>query len=730
MVVLVCLLMGFAHAPPALTQQDNFSALKKSHPIPFYSNKPYTQEIPEPFKLVAENTTFQLYFDNTSLAFKVADKRNGYVWHSNLDKKLEGDRLNRTWLAFASSGISIDYLDQKALSKRASITNTNVDIQAHLIENGIQAEVRFLDPSISLNVILQLEEQGVSIEVPFHSIKQENPDFKLGMLHVYPFLGATRGDSVPGYMFLPDGCGTIIRFQAETKANNMFYGRYYGKDLGMLTELPHDPSVNRPYLLSVPVIGMVHEEKQNAYIAVIETGAAYGEIHAHPAGITTNFNFLYNAFIYNESYFQATNRSGAGVTTLQPETNAFDIKIHYRFLSGNEADYVGMARSYQQYLVDKGMLTQKINPGSDIGIRLEFLGAEKEKVLFWNRTIPMTTVSQMKEILSQLEVKNPEIVYYGWQPLGATSVSPTKFTLDRKLGNTKQLQSLIDTVVAEGGAFYFYLDPQAAIKDERGYSPRHDLAMSITSLNLAGYNRGKVNFYFNIDVLHQRYQSISGDIFSQFNAGLALDNIGSTLYSDFKKGHFLNRQKAIARYQQILSEREGVLAFYSPNDYVFAYMNAYFDMPLSDSGYVYTLTPVPFLQIVLSGYVPYYGPALNFSSNLKEDLLRQVDYGVYPSFFVTLETTDKILLTNSNWIYSSSFRQWEEAIEYSYRWLNERLGPVKGQEIVAREMLQEGVTVTTYANGKQIIVNFNDEPYQAGGIWVDSLDAILRDQVP
>ncbi|MCB9136454.1 MAG: hypothetical protein H6636_13585 [Anaerolineales bacterium] len=691
---------------------------------------PPSQDIPDTYEMVGENDTFQLYANQANLSFKVVDKRNGYVWSSNLDEKVDGDRLNKTWTAFAQSGISINYLDQKATDERASISNTEPTIVFNPNGQGFDATVTFTDASITVGLSVNLEADGVRVEIPFASIKEENPEFRLGILHLYPFFGATRTDAIPGYMFIPDGPGSLIRFAAETKAKNMFYGRYYGNDLGMTTYLPWEPTVIRPYRLSIPVIGMVHEEQKNAYIAVIEKGASYGEIQAHPAGIITNFNFLYNTFIYNESYFQATNKSGAGVTALQASTNAFDITVHYRFLSGEDANYVGMARSYQQYLLDKGDLKKSVDANGDIGIRLEFLGGEKEKVLFWHRTIPMTTISQMADILSQLNVKNPEVIYFGWQPLGASSMPPTKLKLDRKLGKVAELRALVEKIQAAGGQFSLYLDPQAALYDEKGYSMRRDLAMSITNLNMIGYNREMVNYYFNLDTLTDRYTSLSADVFSDLGAGLALDGIGTSLYSDFKDNHLLNREDARQSYQTVLAAQGGRTGFYKPNDYVFGAMSAYYDMPLGNSGYIYTTDIVPFLQIVFAGYVPVYGSALNFSSNLQEDLLRLADFGVYPSYFLTEEVTAKILNTRSNWIFSSSFGQWGQEIEQTYAWLNALLGPVKGQGIVAREVLGKGVSATTYANGKQIIVNFNDEAFTYGGLEIPGKDAVIWEVAP
>ena len=688
------------------------------------------QAIPPEFALLAENATFQLYANTDTLAFKVVDKRSGYVWHSGIDVKADGDRLNKTWTDFAQSGLSIDYLDAKAIPNRLSITNAEHTLEKVALPDGFQVNVTFTEAGITIGVAVRLEADGVSVEIPYSGIRETNADFKLGMIYLYAFLGATRTDAVPGYMFIPDGVGSLIRFSAATKAKNMFYGRYYGADLGMISSLPYNPLVQRAFRLSVPVFGMVHGYQQHAFLAVLEQGAPYGEVQAHPAGIITNFNFIYNAFVYNESYFQATNRSGAGVTTVQPATNVFDIKAHYRFLDGADSDYVGMARSYQQYLVDRGQLHVAAESTADIGLRLEFLGGDKQRVLFWDRLIPMTTADQMGAILADLGVANTEVVYYGWQPLGASSMPPTALKLDSRLASAAQLRELAATIAANGGHFSLYLNPQAALRDEGGYSQRSDLAMSITDVNLMGANRNIVNYYFNLDALRQRLVPLSQQVAERLEAGLALDGLSNVLYSDFKRGHVLNRADAIGAYQTLLSDAGGPTGLYAPNDYAFAAMRAYYDMPLSTSGYLYTTDVVPFLPIVFSGYVPTYGPALNFSANTRLDQLRLVDFGVYPAYFVTAEATDKILNTRANWIYTSSYAQWGGAIRDTYAWMNSLLAPVKGQAIVARTVLQPGVVATTYANGRQIVVNYTDQPYTAGRLAVPAQDAVLTEAQP
>lgn len=687
--------------------------------------------IPASYAQAAENEHFALYVDEATLAFKLRDKRSGYLWHSGIDETLEGDRLNRSWQAFARSGLSIEYLDERGSSARASLSNADHTLQVTPLAGGVLAQVTFEDYGISVGLSLRLTSYGLRVEVPSRSVREDDPRFRLGRLYLYPFLGATRGGSTPGYLLLPDGSGSLIRFADTTRAENMFYGRYYGADLGMVGALPYDPLVNRPYPISFPVYGVVHGEGQNALLAVVEEGAAYGELQAHPAGISTNFNFITNAFIYNETYFQTTNRAGDGVTVVQRERNGFDVALQYHVLTDADADYVGMARRYRQVLLERGLLPGPLAPDPAIGIRLEVLGGDKERVLFWHRFVPMTTVQQMRELLADLDVQNPEVIYYGWQPLGASSMPPTVMRLERSLGSLSELRALSEDVAAGGGRLSLYLEPQAALRGESGYSTRHDLAMAVTSVNPWSFNRYPA-YHFSLEALERRFAALAGDAAALLpEAGLALSGIGWTLYSDFRAGRArLGREAAATAYQALLAAAPQRLSLYRPNDYLFGVTRAYYDMPLGDNGYIYTSEAVPFLPIALSGAVPYYGPALNFSANLQDDLLRHADFGVYPSFFLTYGATADMLDTPSGWIYTSSYAQWAERVEESYRWLSVLLSPVRGQEITARRQLAAGVYATTYASGQTVIVNYTNRDFARGGRTVAAKDAALWEAAP
>ncbi|HPG43966.1 MAG TPA: DUF5696 domain-containing protein, partial [Acholeplasmataceae bacterium] len=129
------------------------------------------------------------------------------------------------------------------------------------------------------------------------------------------------------------------------------------------------------------------------------------------------------------------------------------------------------------------------------------------------------------------------------------------------------------------------------------------------------------------------------------------------------------------------------------------------------SHYVTFDDTVPFLSIVLSGSIPLYGPFANFYPYAKDELLRLIDFGVYPSFIITEESSKLLLETNLESIYASSFDDIKPAIYRYYNFVNDALKHVIGEQIVARDVIDEGVVKVTYSSGTYIVINYLDIPY-------------------
>jgi hypothetical protein len=110
--------------------------------------------------------------------------------------------------------------------------------------------------------------------------------------------------------------------------------------------------------------------------------------------------------------------------------------------------------------------------------------------------------------------------------------------------------------------------------------------------------------------------------------------------------------------------------------------------------------------------------------------LRMVDYQLYPSFMITHHPTSRILLTSSNWIFSSQYEQWSDRIIETYHWMSQLLEPVKGATIVSRFIPISGVSVVTYSNQKSLIVNYTNQSIQYQNVTVAPMDAWVGEIVP
>jgi hypothetical protein len=167
-----------------------------------------------------------------------------------------------------------------------------------------------------------------------------------------------------------------------------------------------------------------------------------------------------------------------------------------------------------------------------------------------------------------------------------------------------------------------------------------------------------------------------------------------------------------------LSENTESVILYSPNDYMLEYADRVLNVPMHSSLYVYTSETVPFVQMVLKGYVDYFAPYANFFANSKEELLRMVEYGAYPSYYLTHESSYKLKFTNSDDIYTSAYKDWKEDIIATYQTMNGALKAVRDATIEDRIVPAPGVVKVVYSNGKAIVVNYTGADFDDNGTTV------------
>jgi hypothetical protein len=150
------------------------------------------------------------------------------------------------------------------------------------------------------------------------------------------------------------------------------------------------------------------------------------------------------------------------------------------------------------------------------------------------------------------------------------------------------------------------------------------------------------------------------------------------------------------------------------------------DLPMYSSEQARLTDTIPLLPYIISKHRVGFGRAGNFFSNTNNDLLRMIDYGLYPAFFVSEASAYQLIDTGSEHIFTSRYQDWQPEIKRQYEFIADALVHVLGQRVVAREVLQLGVVAVSYELGSTIFINYSGDTYQQGSLMVPAMSYVVR----
>jgi hypothetical protein len=707
--------IGFSQAPSR-------SALK--------SNR-YTQIEPDSFPVVAnpfatiEGYTYRAtyegyaFYDQASDAsFRVVEVATGYVWASSVDYDyfLQPDSpladpddlgLNLFWQNKLRSPFFLTYYQNLNLREEHAFENvrSTLTMTRTSFTNGVgfDVDVSLFLSKINFSFSVMFNAQGLHVDLPFASI-EEVGDFKLSTISLYPMLGATKRLRTPGYVVIPDGVGALIRY-TDNPDIGVYTKRFYGSDEGL-------NAFTRDQALFANMYGLVHGRKSHAMLAIITDGAAHGIFNHFGSQVFLDFNFSYVAFNYRTTYLQYLNQAKtSSVNLLQAQATPIDIGLTYQFLHDDEADYVGIANRFADWRFDQ---EPSIPSPNAVPLHVDVLALESKPGLFAREKVLMTTMDDLVEIVKDLRAKVTDALfmnYVGWQQGGYSYTAPQYQRVDSILNDlglwTAYQQSLEET----NTTLHFAADPYRAYIHGRGYQTS-DIIQSIGLEFLAHRD------YFQLNTAAG--QRIVNDLRALLNEwsiqGLSLETIGHRASSDFAS-QGLSKEAMIRAVADTIQETD---AIDRPMSYAW-HAKYLLDLPMYSSEQARFTDTVPLIPYMIAQDRIGFGRAGNFFSNTTNELLRMVDYGLYPAFFVTEASAYELIDTGSEHIFTSRYKDWQPEIKRQYDFIADALVHVLGQRIVARDVMALGVVAITYENLVRVVVNYTGEVYQQNGLNVQPM---------
>ena len=707
--------------PPKPTDTENAGTAATEEPVTMAD-----------YKVIAESDTYRMYFYEPRLSVILENKQTGKLLETTLSDAKDDGTNNATWQGYMKSGVVL-----------TAIVGTNDTFQVDLLtcehtkevtytDNGFSAKIYFTEYEFGLTVEAYLDGDEFVVNVPEESIVEYKANNYIGTISLYPFMGYTYMDEQEGYMLVPDGNGALIYLDnKEGRYPTGFSQMIYGNDAN------YDEKTTQSYLwgeydtvvdankVIAPIFGMAHTEDELAYLAVVEDGEKRAYIEAQPNGALVNYNRCFARFVLRTVYVQPLNQSNSGtVKSVETDRMHSDLTVRYMLLSGDDADYSGMAVAYREYLLDNKLVSIK---DTSYNTRVDFLGTDREEFLMGTTAVTMTTVEQIEEMYKTLQkagVKNLLTIYKGWQSGGLYELPINSYKADSTIGGTNALTKLINESAENGYNIYLYND--ALRINARTNLTTFDAMKMVNKRTFEEEVNEQVydTFYYLMPgVTQEKLEKFIKSYTKKGADNIALAGISNSIFSYSSRGVYYDRYDTADIYADAVSSiDESVnLVLEQPFAYLWNHTDSFLDMPLGSSEYMYVDEEVPFLSLVLKGILPMYSDYVNFEADKTEFFLQLVESGVYPSFYLTHENSSALIYTNSSDLFSTQFDIYKDiVIEYDAA-LRAIAEQVEGAFIIDHVRMDNGVTKVTYDNGVVIYVNYSENSAAVDGITIDAL---------
>ncbi len=695
------------------------------------------------YELVAETNDLALYLYSDTIAIAIVDKATGYTWFSNYyDQDTLG--LTSANIATVESGVSIEYYNSHSAivngnnrlafteGKRVNLnlvlnTVTYADYKLDNKTVGFIASVNFVNVGISFDVEVYLDNNQLVVNVPHTSVVEVASGTNgsernlLRTISLFPYLGSQNYE-VNGYSFLPDGSGSLVRYTEEVGTSS-FVRAIYGNDYGYYTDPDNEDHLTDPYNLSLPIYGISHGYHQQAILAQVTSGFGQAELHSYPymySGVPldrTYFKFL----MRHDTYFQL---SSGPVMIINEKVYQNDCTVVYDFLSNDDANYVGMAETYRE------TLNVTLKEESDtIPLHLDVLAMDYKPGLFGKNYVKLTTHEQVEEIATDLlskDINNVSINYFGSNKEGYFTKTSNLSSYSTAVGNIKSLTNL-NTFLSENN-YELSLGFNPVVTTEYGFlsdavkKPNYEpFAVDVaSSIKMDGYYNDPTVLSKNVNKVISSVSKTNIDLFTIYDI--------SKSYSYLDNKNYSKEEMILQVVSQLNSINVDKINAHTPNDYLLEFVNSYLDTPYESSKFSFQTDSVPFISILLSGYMDLFISNINYISNYDLMNLRMVEYNLYPSFVVTKAASFNLRYTNFEYLNSTEYALWSSLIDDTYHTINDALDSVYNSTIIGHSYIAPGVAEVVYSNNTTIYINYTNQDYIYNNKTIGNMNYLVEVQ--
>ncbi len=588
-------------------------------------------------------------------------------------------------------------------------------------------------PRFNMALQYTLTETGLEVRLAANSIEFDESRFQFQTVSVLPYFGA-GSNQYTGYALIPDGSGTLIRYEDFVQQGVSIVGEMYGPDYAY-HEITgqHAEVMRQPYYglvtnydeLSNPMPGLSSPVDYSAgFLAVITEGDSLASLKAEVGGMSHPYTTVYPCFTPRPSdqynLADSISVSGSAVWTVTSKRKYTDsYRINYILLRDEDkvegdgdfyaTDWVGMATAYRDFLTEKGDIAKLENVDADIPLFIETFGSIKstDRVLSFPVEVdmPLTTFENIKtmyEELTELGVGNVNFKLTGYANGGLSATVPYKLSWMDVVGGADGFTDLTKYAIENGFEIYpefdfAYLNNKQAFD---GLNKKAHLVRTIDNryTSKRTYNAATHTFdnTFSLAIspaaYSYLYETFGPNYLEYGNPSISVSTLGTDLNSDFDEDEPYHREDNKEFTMNLLSaidrDFENVM-INGGNAYAIKYADVILDASLTSSGFTKASEAVPFFGFVYHGSKVFTGSATNMEGDINEAILHAIENGAGMYFILSYQNTSllKESVETSNY-YSVAYEIWKEDIVKYYTLLNEAIRDLQDSYIVGHDFLE------------------------------------------
>lgn len=680
---------------------------------------------------IAENDSFKMELNETSMGITLTDLKTGSVYGTNPANTGEQlfDELGMPIKRHpqVESVLFIEYLDveknitSQLISYNAAVKNGRTVVEE--IKNGVKIKYYFDEAQIMVPVEYVLRDNGIAITINPKEIEEKKN--MLISASVAPFFCSVSNTEKNGYLVYPSGSGTLVYSKEISQPGESYEAEVYGTDYAK--EVWDKVSTDKA--IRLPLYGV--KSGENGIAAIIEQGAesallemtvgstSIGYCSAYVTyqlrGYTANIKELYNNRFYK----------GAVYSDNMIET---PLTIGFYPLTGENANYSAMAAIYRDYLEKTDGKDSTENSSK---LDLTFVGGAMTIKSFlgipYKTLFPTTTISQVSDILKELKengVDVSNVILNGFTENGIDSNKLAGgFKLDGKLGNKKELNALQKLCSENKTDFYLNFNTITFNETANGFKSYFDAAIRANrkpakdySFDIAVLGRKTENA---VSILaRDRFSDMGKEIFDAAEklelSGVGISNLSNMVYSDYSNKESTKYYakegfaKQTVEIMGNMAKNKKMLLTEDANAFAAAKADAVIGSPtVSSKAFVFD-EDIPLYQMVFRGRTSVSSESVNLVSDSKTQLLRAVESGCGLSYTLIADYDTVLLDSSAPVFYNSLYSDIKNSVINDYKLLSDYYERIENSKIEAHNILESGIRETKFANGVTVYVNYTD----------------------